>query len=296
MAALQSLRTALGSLGRNPVLFLGGLAYALVILPQTATQLAGIPVAPTLLQILTFFVTPFFLAGVIGMAGEALNGDTSLPTLRRVGKNRYVPLLVANFVEFVLVLAIAIVGLIVVAISFVLASTSGAPGPVLAAVVGLVVLVALAISFFIQFFPVAIALGDADAIGGFKESVGLVRRNLLSTLGYSVISLVVTVVTIVPTVGATLYPVLSNVDQLQEMQQSGMDQAAASQMAAFQLSTTEVVLVSAISLATTMLLFTFQQTYATAFYRAHRPRTDDGDSPAESDVRTSDTGASANSF
>ncbi|MUV58169.1 hypothetical protein [Halogeometricum sp. CBA1124] len=274
MSALQSLRTAVGSLGRNPVLFLVGLAYGLVTLPQSALQLAGVPLAPTVLQAVTFFVTPFLIAGIIGMASESLDGETSLETLTRVGRDRYVPLLVAKFVELALLvglgIAAGIVGVVGGLVAFVALGS-----PVVAAIVGGVVLLAfVVVFFFIQFFPVAVSLGDADAIDSFRVSIRLVRQNLLSTLGYSIIGFVVSTVATLPVSGPIYFRVFQNLDQLQDLpaQGQGMAPGATPQaFQSFQFSTQEVLLLSAISLAVTMLLFAFRQTYATAFYRDHAP-------------------------
>ena len=43
--------------------------------------------------------------------------------------------------------------------------------------------------FFVQFYAHAIVLSDADLIAGFKRSIKLVRRNLLSVFGYTLILL-----------------------------------------------------------------------------------------------------------
>jgi hypothetical protein len=282
MAAIQALRESLSALGRNPVLFLVGLLYGVVLLPQQATQFAGVPAVPTLLQILTFFVTPFVVAGLLGMADEALDGETSFSTLTRVGKARYVPLLVGNLIEFALTLAFGILAAIVGAVLAVVVLGSGGNagvGVVAALVVGAVVLLFFLVYFFIQFFPVAIVVGEADAVDGFTESYRLVRNNVVSTLGYSVISFVVGIVTTLPVSGFVFWRSFQNFQQFQEAGGAGgaptpgQFPGGAGAMPGFSFSTGEIVLISLISLATTMLLFTFQRTFSTAFYRLHDPRT-----------------------
>jgi hypothetical protein len=281
MAAIQALRESFSALGRNPVLFLVGLLYGVVLLPQQATQFAGVPAAPTLLQILTFFVTPFVVAGLLGMADEALDGETSLSTLTRVGKARYVPLLVGNLVEFALTLAFGILAAIVGAVlAVVVLGSGGNPGAValVVAVVGVVVLLFFLVYFFVQFFPVAIVVGETDAVEGFTESYRLVRNNLVSTLGYSVISLVVGIVTTLPVSGFVFWRQFQTFQQFQQAGAGGgptpgQFPGGAGAMPGFQFSTQEILLISLISLATTMLLFTFQRTFSTAFYRLHDPRT-----------------------
>ncbi|SFF98229.1 hypothetical protein SAMN04488063_1019 [Halopelagius inordinatus] len=282
MAAIAALRSTLSALRGNPVLFLAGLLYGAIILPQTALQLAGVSVVPTLLQILTFFVTPFVVAGLLGMASESLDGNTSFSTLTRVGKERYVPLLVGSIVEFVIVFGFGIIAALVAIVAaiglFGVGGGAAAGGGAMIAVAAVVLLVVLAfmiLNFFIQFYSVAIVVGGTDALDGFRESYRLVRDNLVSALGYSVINFVVSLVTAIPITGFVVWQTFQNLPQFQEGAAPGAGAGAgagAGQMASLGLSTQEVLLVSLVSLATTMLLFTFQRTYATAFYRMHEPR------------------------
>jgi hypothetical protein len=274
MSALQSLRTAFGSLASNPVLFLAGLAYAVVVLPQSILPLAGMSLAGSALQLLTFFVTPFLIAGIIGMAAEATDGDTSLSTLTRVGKDRYVPLLIANFVLIGVYIAYAIAAGIVAVIIAVIGFVVGVP--LLAALALLLFFLgALVLQFFIQFFPVAVSVGDADAIDSFRVSLRLVRENVLSTLGYTVLTFLVSAAVSLVTAGPIYYQQIQTLSQMQDMQggagagvgPGGMPTG----MEMFQFSTGEILLLAVISLASMMLVFTFRQTYATAFYRDHVP-------------------------
>ena len=287
MAAIQSLRTALAALGRNPVLFAGGLAYGLVVLPQRALSWAGVQSAALLLQIVTFFVTPLLVAGLIGMAAEAIDGDTGLGTFTRVGRERYVPLLIGKFVEFginllfgFLFVVAAIVAVVVVGVGFAGGSPAVGGGSLLL-VVGLfaaVVLVALLVVFFIQFFPVAIVADGAGAIEGFKLSVSLVRSNLLATLGYSIINFLVVVATTLPVAGFALYRSFGgqfppSPDTMPGAGAGGFPGAGGGMRAAF--STTEIVALAAVTLALTTLLTTFGRTYAMAFYRRHSASVED---------------------
>ncbi|MDS0293373.1 hypothetical protein [Halogeometricum luteum] len=275
MSALQSLRTAFGSLASNPVLFLAGLAYAVVVLPQSVLPLAGTSLAGSALQFLTFFVTPFLIAGIIGMAAEATDGDTSLSTLTRVGKDRFVPLLIAKFVQIGVYIAYAIAAGIVALIVAVIGFVVGVP--LLAALALLLFFLgALVLQFFIQFFPVAVALDDADAIDSFRVSLRLVRENLLSTLGYTVLTFLVTAAVSLVTAGPIYYQQIQTLSRFQEMQQGGAAPAVGpggmpTGMEMFQFSTAEILLLAVISLASMMLVFTFRQAYATAFYRDHVP-------------------------
>jgi hypothetical protein len=286
MAAIQALQTAVSALRRNPVLFLGGLVIGLVTLPQIVTQLMQIPLVPTGLSALTFFVTPFLVAGLVGMADEALTGETQLGTVTDVGRDRYVPLLLGNLVQFAIGFAFAIV-IAIVALGTVLSlgvsagagMNPGAVAPGTIAVVGVVVLLVvlayLLVLFFVQFFAVAIVVDEEGPISGFTASYRLVRRNLLSTLGYSVVNFAVAVATSLPVTGFVLLRTFQNLDAAGQ----GVGQPSAT-AAATGLPVTEAVAVGLISLALSTLLTTFQQTYAVAFYRRHE------DAGERSDIAT----------
>jgi uncharacterized membrane protein len=284
MPALEALRTAVDSLVESPILFAAGLVYGLVLLPQTATQLLGLQFAPLLLQVVTFFVTPFIIAGLIGMADESIaEGSTTLGRLSDVGRERYIPLLLGNLVQFGIVLVFIVLFAIVVLAGAVTLGLGGVAGGgaavaggalVLVAVVALLVLVFLVVSFFIQFYQVAIVAGEADTIEGYKESISLVRANLLATFGYSVINLVVGILTSAPITGFVVW---------RSLQQSGgfsgaggaaggtppMAGGTGGAAMGSLFSTTEAIALALITLALAMVLTTFQQTYATAFYRRH---------------------------
>jgi hypothetical protein len=284
MAAIASLRRALGALAGSPVLFLGGLALGLVLLPQSAAQLAGVPLVPTLLQVLTFFVTPFVVAGLIGMADEALEDGTAFSTLTTVGRERYVPLLFGNLIQFaiaavfgIVVAIVAVVFAVVVGVSAVGAAGGFNPaavggGVVVLAVVvfGVLLLAYLLVAFVIQFYSVAIVVDELGAIDGFRRSYRVVRSNLLPTLGFSLINLAVSVVSAVPVTGLVLWRTLDRLDSIGAGPAPGPGPTPGFGMAADLFTTTEAVAISVVSLAVTMVLATFFRTYATAFYRDHR--------------------------
>jgi hypothetical protein len=287
MAALKALQNAIGTLTGNPVLLLVGLAIGIVTLPQTALGLLSVPLVPQALQVVTFFITPLLAAALIGMADEALSGPgTSVETGRSVGVDRYVPLLLGTIVKFAIDLVfgvvIAITVFVGVLLGFGAVASAGAGdvnlgslgGAVL--VVGLVVLlvavVYLVVQFFIQFFHVSIVAGREDFLDGFRDSVGLVRNNLLATLGYSVINLIVAILVSLPVVGFTVFRTLQQVDDVGAgagagAGAGGFGPGAGAGASLFSLP--EVLALSAIALLLTSVLQPFNLTFATSFYRLH---------------------------
>jgi hypothetical protein len=284
MAAIASLRRAVGALTGSPVLFLGGLALGLVLLPQTVTQLLGIPLVPFLFQVLTFFVTPFVVAGLVGMADEALDGGTDLGTFRSVGRARYVPLLFGKFVEFaitvvfgVVALVIAVVLVAVVGVSAIGAGGGFSPSAIgsgtlvfVAVLVAVLVLAYVAVAFLIQFFGVAIVVDELGAIDGFRRSYRVVRSNLLATLGFSLVNLAVSLLSAVPVTGFVLWRTVQRFEDIGAGPAPGPGPTPDTGMVGALFSPAEAAAVGLVSLALSVLLTTFVQTYATAFYRDHR--------------------------
>jgi hypothetical protein len=198
MAAIRSLQPAIGSLVRNPIIVIVAAMYSLLQLPQllvpTTQPLLSIVVSLVMTGMLILFL-PFYQGGIIGMADDARTGTTTLGMLIETGKSNYVSLLLAYFV----ILAIAIVLGIVVAIAAIgggigVIAGNGQPSPAVLAVlaiVGLLIAVAyFAVVIAIQFYAHEIVLNNAGVAEGFTRSVGLVRENVLSVLGYSLLMFV----------------------------------------------------------------------------------------------------------
>jgi hypothetical protein len=289
MAVLSSLRTAFGSLVSNPILFVASFLIGLVTLPQSALNLLGVPLAPTLLQLVTYFITPFLLAGLIGMVIEAQADGTALGTLTREGKEHYVPLLLGNLlrtaIQFVFVIVFGLFGLVAFVVGIGSAGAVadgnvdpgalvGSLGLLLVASVLLVGIPYLVVMLLIQFFPVAIVAEDRDVVEAFKRSYGVVRSNVLSTVGYSVVSFLITVIATVP---VTVFSFGRSFSQFQE---GGVGGAGGTPPtgggfggagAGFSLfSPVEVAVISAMTLVLATLLLAFQQSYAVAFFQAVR--------------------------
>ena len=200
MAALQALRPAVSGIVGNPILVviaaLFGLSQVpnLLIQPNQPLLAAGVSLATTGVLLL---VLPFFQGGMIGMASEAIRGKTGLDTLITEGKANYLSLLLAYFVLLAINLIFAFIVFFGVLIAVVGASVGGAALAgdwvlllVIAVIGGGLVLVYFLITFVIQFYGHAIVLDDRDLVAGFRRSAGLVRSNLLSVFGYSLILLI----------------------------------------------------------------------------------------------------------
>ena len=198
MAVVKALRQVPGALGRNPVLFAVLGAFGLLQAPQLLAQTVDPLLASLVSLVLTglyIFLVPFVQAGLVGMADEALDGRTEFGTFLRAGKQFYLSVLGAYLAIFALSFALGIVAAIVAVLGGVVAFAGDASSAVTLVVFGVVMLVVLVpyllVVFFVQFYGQRIVLDGASAIGGLKGSVGLVRRNLISTLGYTLVVVVV---------------------------------------------------------------------------------------------------------
>lgn len=203
MAALHALRPAVGGIARNPVLLLVTALYGLTQVPSFIVPSTR-PVLAALVSLATFGVLvlalPFFQGGLLGMASEAIAGRTGLRTLVAAGKDNYVSLLLAYLVLLAINFAfgfVAFIGGLIVVVGGVASMPTGAPGvgvdPTLLALLAVVgggfLLAYLLVTFAVQFYAHAIVLDDADLVDGFRRSVGLVRSNLVSVVGYTLVLL-----------------------------------------------------------------------------------------------------------
>jgi hypothetical protein len=272
----------------------GSFLIALVTLPQSVLSLLSVPLAPLLLQFVTFFVTPFLLAGLLGMVVEAQQGETDLGTLRRAGRTHYVPLLLGALVRVAIQFTFALVGVLVVLVGVVTVLGSGAAagganldpalavGPVGLVLVGvflLLVVAYLVVVLFVQFFPVAIVAEDRDVVAAFRRSYRVVRANPLATLGYSLLSWLIGLVATLPLTGFSVVTALS---RLQEQggpggfdpAQTGTGGASAAvdpgALGPSLFSPAEVAVLAAASLLLGTLILAIQQSYAVAFFTAVR--------------------------
>lgn len=275
MATIKSLKESVGILKRNPVVFAAGLLYAVVVLPQTALSTFQVRYIPTLLQMITFFITPFIVAGILGMVYEGRVRQTGLGTFTKIGKKKYVHILAGNLVIFLITFlftfAMLILGFIV-GLSVLAAAASGEAsvfGGV--GIVAILVflggfLVFLVVMFFLQFFGPAIVADNVGAVEGFQRSVGLVKRNLVSALGFSVLNFVINIALALPALVLVLLPVLTGADA------GGAGLASDLQTSSYaETSMLTNVAIIVYSFVLAIVMTPFRAAFAVSFYDNHRP-------------------------
>ncbi|WP_049997409.1 DUF7847 domain-containing protein [Halococcus sediminicola] len=262
MGAISAGRQTVAAVVRNPILVVIALVLGLIQLPQLLVQSVdsvAIVVASGLLSLLFLVLYPFFFGGIIGMGNEAVEGTTSLGTFVSAGKANYVSLLGAFFILLVVgivyVVALAAIGAVG---GFAVFATGGDAlgGAAFLGIVG-VVLVAFVLYFllffFIQFFGQAIVLDDVGAVAGFKRSVGAVRANKLSTLGYTLVLALI----------GSVFGIFGAVFALFQAPQAAGGLPT--------LSPGVAIVAAVVFVALTGVVGAFSMTYGVAFYRDIRP-------------------------
>jgi len=197
MAIAQALQASSTALRRNPIVVGIVLVLSLIQLPTQFAQLAGPFVSAAVgavFSIAMLVALPFVFGGLLGMAAEALDGQTGFGTFVEAGKRHYRSMLGAYLLLLgalvVLWFASSLLSLALVAgLGTMSGGLSESMSPMLLAMLlvglGVFLLVLFVPLFFVQFYGQAIVLDGASAVSGFKRSIGLVRANLVSVLGYS---------------------------------------------------------------------------------------------------------------
>lgn len=197
MAVFRALKQTPGAFLRNPVIALPMIAIVLLQAPTFATEFLDPSLAIVLslgVSVVFVFLMPFFQGGIIGMADEALDGSTSIGSFLEAGTSNYVSI----FGAYLLLLAINVVLGVGAFVVFFLGigaaylggdAALGGSSLIILGVFGLLFGIAfLLFTVFVQFYPQAIVIDGHGAIGGLKRSIGVVRRNFLATVGYSLLA------------------------------------------------------------------------------------------------------------
>jgi hypothetical protein len=279
MGISSSFADSIDALKRNPVLLVAAVIVSSInvvaFAVQSFAQAEGAWLLSSGASFLVQLVSLFFVAGAYAMARDGLEGTTTLGTLVAEGKEHYLSLLGATILLVLVSIAVVVAVVTVGFIAIFVAGPSFVGGPTGFGLImlGMYLLGFLPI-FFLQFYGPAVVVSGAGAVEALKRSSGVVRRNLLQTLGFDVVVVVMMVIGTSPTIA--LYA--SQWDRLMASSErfslfAGLD---ATTVAAF--------LVSTFVLST--LIGAFFWTYQVAFYEELVARIDrdgggsDSDEPA----------------
>ncbi|MEY7849204.1 hypothetical protein AB7C87_08395 [Natrarchaeobius sp. A-rgal3] len=206
MAVLSAFRDGISVLKRNPVILVVGLAIMAI---QQVSSLGDFTDSFALIALfglvglgITVFVWPFFLAGILGMALEGLEGSTTVDRFLEVGKERYVSMFGAQLLFLGIIIALIVVLMIASFFVSIIAMVGFGAGfaameldagglPIGVGIVALVAIVFFLVFFvvfmFLQFFDAAIVVEGERALDSFGRSIHVVRSNLLSVVGYTLL-------------------------------------------------------------------------------------------------------------
>lgn len=190
MAVIQAFRQAPDALVRAPALVVPPLILFLLQAPTLVLQSTNPMLASTVSTMAAGFlllVVPFYMGGMVGMADEALDGQSTLRAFLAHGKANFVQILVAYLLLMVLYVVVGGI-LFVVGFGALLAVVFQGGTLVLVGfglVAVLIVFVYLLTVFLIQFYAQAIVLEERTAIDALRRSYRVVRSNLLAALGYT---------------------------------------------------------------------------------------------------------------
>lgn len=198
MGAISALSEAVDALRRNPVLFAATFAFSLVSFGFVGATTVTSPENASLLSValsgFSYLVTPFFVGGILAMAHEGLDGRARLGTLLAGGKDNYLRLLAATVLLGLLFAALAFAAVVVALIVGVFVLGAGSAGVAAGSASVLALLWVAAVPavflplFFLQLYAAAVVVSDVGPLDALRRSARLVRRNLLSALGYTAVA------------------------------------------------------------------------------------------------------------
>ena len=226
------------------------------------------------------------------MVYEGRVRSTGLGTFVEIGKSKYVSLLAANLVQVAIAIVFGIVSFIVLfafifvfGVGFAAASPEAglaAFGLTFVAGVGALLLVFLLVQFFLQFYAPAIVVDNVGFVGGYRRSVGVVKRNIVQTLGFGPVNLLLSLLLVSPGILLAVAAFLG-LGPFGGASAAGPGAAGAGTAGASGLSSTTGTTaesgywpmvtgaVIAYSFLTTSVMTPFRTAFSVSFYDNHRP-------------------------
>ncbi|GAB7010682.1 hypothetical protein [Halorubrum trueperi] len=193
MVTVSAFKDGFTALRANPILLVAGLLIGAGSQLQYVDHLIESPLLSAGVSLTWLIVFPFVLGGFLGIAQDAIDGtDASLTRFFAAARTHYHRLLLATVVFVLLVFGTAIglgfIGFILGVGSMALAAVNEMAAFAAGVVSLLIWLVSiLVVIMFVQFYDTAIVIEDESVADSFWRSVGLVRSNLKSVAGFSLV-------------------------------------------------------------------------------------------------------------
>ena len=193
MVLVSAFKDGYAALRANPILLVAGLLVGGGSQLQNVEHLIDSPLVSAGASLAWLIVFPFVLGGFIETARAAIEGtDTSVTQFLTAARTHYLRLLLGTVVFVLLVLGTAIglglvgfilgIGSMALAAIHEMAAFAAGVGSLLVWLLSVLVVI-----MFVQFYDVAIVIEDQSVTDSFRRSVALVRSNLKSVAGFSLV-------------------------------------------------------------------------------------------------------------
>jgi len=193
MVTVSAFKDGFTALRANPILLVAGLLFGVGSQLQYADRLIESPLLSAGVSLAWLVVFPFVLGGFIGTAQAAIEGTGgSLTRFFTAGWTHYFRLLLGTVLFVLIVLGAAIglgsigfvlgVGSIALAVINEMAAFVAGVGSILVWLLSVLVVI-----MFVQFYDTAIVVENETVTGSFRRSITLVRSNLKSVAGFSLV-------------------------------------------------------------------------------------------------------------
>ncbi|RZV06481.1 hypothetical protein [Natrinema hispanicum] len=193
MVLVSAFKDGFAALRTNPILLVAGLLVGAGSQLQYVEHLNESPLLSVGAPLAWLIVFPFVLGGFIETARAAIEGtNTSATQFVTAARTHYFRLLLGTVLFVLIVLGTAIglgligfvlgIGLIPLAAIHEMAAFAAGVGSLLVWLLSVLVVI-----MFVQFYDAAIVIEDQSVTDSFRRSIALVRSNLKSVTGFSLV-------------------------------------------------------------------------------------------------------------
>jgi hypothetical protein len=193
MVSVSAFKDGYAALRANPILLVAGFLVGGGSQLQNVEHLIDSPLASAGASLAWLTVFPFVLGGFIETARAAIEGtDTSVTQFLTAARTHYLRLLLGTVMFVLVVLGTAIglglvgfilgIGSMALAAIHEMAAFAAGVGSLLVWLLSILVVI-----MFVQFYDVAIVIEGQSVTDSFRRSVALVRSNLKSVAGFSLV-------------------------------------------------------------------------------------------------------------
>ncbi|NOZ58647.1 MAG: hypothetical protein GXO66_03605 [Euryarchaeota archaeon] len=223
MGVVSSFVTAWRLVLTTPALLLPALVYSLLSLPQMLLQFfysgesAAVLAGGAAYSILMWLISPFFIAGLLVAARDALEGRASIDSFLKGGRRYYLYMLLASVI-YILLIGAGFLALLFVALLLGLGAGAVLPGDASTVFVLIFLLLGgltlLVLMILFNFYDVGVAIEGLDPVKTFRNSLSFVKSRPLSVLAFLLLSYFTVGIIYFPLLLTLLYHLISSLPSL----------------------------------------------------------------------------------